>query len=278
MNTVSQTFNWNRFVTALKKEVVENSRTLLFSIIAIYGILALIMIIGNLVSGDSPSRPEQILRYTVVYCVFSFSSIFFASLAFRGLKSKTGRTELLTSPSSTFEKFLVNATIYVLGFIIVFPICAQLADLTRIAVLWPWLGSESVPGPINFLTTIHNFAFQQDFWSFRVNSWLEASLWIGLLAAPGLYFLGSILWPKLSFLKTFAAVYVIETVFSIIAMICVFVFSDMKSFGLWVLDLFKGGNVMMILAIFTAIQLIVYWALSWILFKRKDVVSLKWWK
>ena len=278
MNTVNQTFNWKRFVAALRKEVVENWRTLLFSIIATYGILALIMIIGNLTLQNSTARPEVVLRYTLVYMVFAFSSIIFASLAFRGLKTKTGRTELLTSPSSTFEKFLVNATIYVLGFIIVFPICAQLADLTRIAVLWPWLGSESVPGPINFLTTIHNFAFQQDFWSLEVNSWLEVSLWIGLLAAPGLYFLGSILWPKLSFLKTFAAVYVLETVVSIVAMICVVVFCDMKNFGLWVLELFKGGNLTMTLAIFTAIQLIVYWALAWYLFKRKDVVSLKWWK
>ena len=278
MNTVNQTFNWKRFVAALRKEVVENSRTLLFSVIAVYGILAMIMIIGNLTLQNSTARPEVTLRYTFVYLVFSFSSIFFASLAFRGLKTKTGRTELFTSPSSTFEKFLVNAIIYVLGFIIVFPICAQLADLTRIAVLWPWLGSESVPGPINFLTTIHNFAFQQDFWSLEVNSWLEVSLWIGLLAAPGLYFLGSILWPKLSFLKTFAAVYVLETVFSIVAMICVLVFSNMKDFGLWVLELFKSGNLTMILAIFTAIQLLIYWGLAWYLFKRKDVVSLKWWK
>ena len=278
MNTVNQTFNWKRFVAALRKEVVENSRTLLFSVIAVYGILAMIMIIGNLTLQNSTARPEVTLRYTFVYLVFSFSSIFFASLAFRGLKTKTGRTELFTSPSSTFEKFLVNAIIYVLGFIIVFPICAQLADLTRIAVLWPWLGSESVPGPINFLTTIHNFAFQQDFWSLEVNSWLEVSLWIGLLAAPGLYFLGSILWPKLSFLKTFAAVYVLETVVSIVAMICVLVFSNMKDFGLWVLEIFKGGNLMMILAIFTAIQLLIYWGLAWYLFKHKDVVSLKWWK
>ena len=214
MNTVNQTFNWKRFVVALRKEVVENNRTLLFSVIAVYGILAMIMIIGNLTLQNSTARPEVMLRYILVYLIFSFSSIIFASFAFRGLKTKTGRTELLTSPSSTFEKFLVNAIIYVLGFIVVFPICAQLADLTRIAVLWPWLGSESVPGPINYLTTIHNFAFQQDFWSFEVNSWLEVTLWIGLLAAPGLYFMGSILWPKLSFLKTIAAVYVIETVFS----------------------------------------------------------------
>ena len=278
MNTVNQTFNWKRFVVALRKEVVENNRTLLFSVIAVYGILAMIMIIGNLTLQNSTARPEVMLRYILVYLIFSFSSIIFASFAFRGLKTKTGRTELLTSPSSTFEKFLVNAIIYVLGFIVVFPICAQLADLTRIAVLWPWLGSESVPGPINYLTTIHNFAFQQDFWSFEVNSWLEVTLWIGLLAAPGLYFMGSILWPKLSFLKTLAAVYVLETVVSIVAMISVLVFSNMKDFSLWVLNLFREGNVMLILAIYTALQLVIYWGLAWFLFKRKDVVSLKWWK
>ena len=278
MNNENQTFNWNRFGAALRKEVVENWRTLLFTAIAVYGILAIIMTLGNLVSGNSPSRPEQMLRYTVVYMVFGFASIIFASFAFGALKSKAGRTELFTSPSSTLEKFLVNATVYVLGFIVVYPILVQLADLTRIAVLWPWLGSENVPGPINFLSTIHKFAFQQDFWTLETNSWMEVSLWLGVLASPGLYFLGSVVWPRLSFLKTFAAVYAIETVVSIVAMICVFVFSDMKSFGLWVLSFFKDGNLMLMLAIFTALQLVVYWCLSWWLFKRKDVVSLKWWK
>ncbi len=161
MNTVSQTFNWNRFVAALKKEVVENNRTLLFSIIAIYGILALIMIIGNITLGANTSRPETMLRYNIVFMVYGFGSIIVASLAFRGLKDKKGRTEFLTSPSSTLEKYLVNVLIYVVGFIVVFPICAQLADLTRILVLWPWSDGD-VPGPINVLNTFHNVAHQQE--------------------------------------------------------------------------------------------------------------------
>lgn len=276
MNTVSQTFNWNRFVTALKKEVVENSRTLLFSIIAIYGILALIMIIGNITLGANTSRPETMLRYNIVFMVYGFGSIIVASLAFRGLKDKKGRTEFLTSPSSTLEKYLVNVLIYVVGFIVVFPICAQLADLTRILVLWPWSDGD-VPGPINFLNTFHNVAHQQEWWKYDSKVILEITLWLGVLASPALYLLGSVLWPKLSFLKTFAAVYVIEIVIFILAMIGISIFSDMPTAAKWLKGL--GQNTVMLwYTAFIAIQLIVYWPLSWYLFKRKDVVSLKWWK
>ena len=276
MNTVSQTFNWNRFVTALKKEVVENSRTLLFSIIAIYGILALIMIIGNITLGANTSRPETMLRYNIVFMVYGFGSIIVASLAFRGLKDKKGRTEFLTSPSSTLEKYLVNVLIYVVGFIVVFPICAQLADLTRILVLWPWSDGD-VPEPINFLNTFHNVAHQQEWWKYDSKVILEIILWLGVLASPALYLLGSVLWPKLSFLKTFAAVYVIEIVIFILAMIGISIFSDMPTAEKWLNGL--GQNTVMLwYTAFIAIQLIVYWPLSWYLFKRKDVVSLKWWK
>ena len=38
MNTVSQTFNWSRFVATLRKELVENRRAILFSIIGIYAL------------------------------------------------------------------------------------------------------------------------------------------------------------------------------------------------------------------------------------------------
>lgn len=271
----NQIFQWNRFLAALKKEVVENWRTLLFSIIAIYGILALIMIIGNITLGANTSRPETMLRYNIVFMVYGFGSIIVASLAFRGLKDKKGRTEFLTSPSSTLEKYLVNVLIYVVGFIVVFPICAQLADLTRILVLWPWSDGD-VPGPINFLNTFHNVAHQQEWWKYDSKVILEITLWLGVLASPALYLLGSVLWPKLSFLKTFAAVYVIEIVIFILAMIGISVFSDMPTAAKWLKGL--GQNTVMLwYTAFIAIQLIVYWPLSWYLFKRKDVISLKWW-
>lgn len=272
----NQIFQWNRFVSALRKEVVENWRTLLFSVIGIYGVLAIFMILGNIIHGDDDFTGVIMLRYVFVYMVFSFGGIIVASLAFRGLKTKTGRIELLTSPSSTFEKFLVNTVIYVLGFIVAFPICAQLADLTRILILLPW-GEFDVPGPLNFLNTIHQFAFQQEFWDFSAKAWLEVGLYIGVLAAPGLYLLGSILWPRLSFLKTFAALYAVEFVVFILVMLGISMFTDIQSVALWAAEHFTQGNVVMCFSLFGIIQLVIYWALAWWLWKRKDVISLKWW-
>ena len=278
----NQIFQWNRFLAALKKEVVENWRTLLFSTIGIYGILTMFMILGNLIFGNTSSRPIVMLRYVFVYMIFSFCSLFVASLAFRGLTSKKGRIELLTSPSSTFEKFMVNTLIYVLGFIVIFPICAQLADLTRFLILCPWSDGD-VPGPINFLNTIHQFAFQQDYWELKSQVLFEVSLWIGVLAAPGCYLLGSILWPKLSFLKTLAALYVIEFAVSILLIGGILLainftdISNLREFAQWVSENIQFSTLMLCFVIFSAIQLIVYWALSWWLWKRKDVISLKWW-
>lgn len=272
----NQIFQWKRFVAALRKEVVENWRTLLFSAIGIYGVLALFMILGNIIHGDDDFTGVIMLRYTFVYIVFSFGGIIVASLAFRGLKTKTGRIELLTSPSSTFEKFLVNTVIYVLGFIVAFPICAQLADLTRILILLPW-GEFDVPGPINFVNTIHQFASQEELWDCSTRVWLEVGMYVGALAAPGLYLLGSILWPRLSFLKTFAALYAAEFVVFILAMIGISMFTDMQSFALWIAEHVTQSGMMMWFALFGIVQLVVYWALAWWLWKRKDVISLKWW-
>ena len=48
MKMKNQIFDWNRFVAALRKEVVENWRTLLFSAIGIYALLALLKIFNNI--------------------------------------------------------------------------------------------------------------------------------------------------------------------------------------------------------------------------------------
>jgi len=276
----NQIFQWNRFVAALRKEVVENWRMLLFSIIGIYSVSVLFMILGNLMtSGSMDTEPVRLLPYNFAYLLFSFGGIIFASIAFHGLKSKAGRIELLTSPSSTLEKFLVNVIIYVLGFIIVCPILLQLADLTRIACLMPWEGNNlHVPGPINFLATINEFAHQNDYlWSNEFSHQLTTAMYISILAGPAMYLLGSIIWPRLSFLKTFAATYAIETILVVLFMIGVSIFSDMRTVAQWVYDHLQSGSIMLGMTIFAIVQLVFFFALAWWLWKRKDVISLKWW-
>ena len=284
MNTVNQTFNWSRFTAALRKEIVENKRGIFFTIIGIYGLLTIIMILGNLITHQPEfyAVPEaNYLPQMMVGSIASFVICISASLAFRNLKSKAGRTYLLTSPSSTLEKFLVNVLIYVVGIIVAYFACAQLADLTRIAALW-WFKSESfiVPGPINFLNSISETmrAFDELENVNRITSFMSIAMWIGLIANAGLFLLGSVIWPRLSALKTFAALYAFEFVLFLIALPIVIAIGDMEAFGLWFLDFVSGGHFSISMVILTIVEAIGFFALAWYLFKHKDVVSLKWWK
>ncbi len=284
MNTVNQTFDWSRFTAALRKELVENKRAILFTLLGTFGLLTIIMILGNLSTSTHDAVYES-LTYCVpqkfVYMFLGLAIMIVASLAFRKLTSKTGRIEMFTSPASMLEKFLVNALIYVIGYIVAFFICAQLADLTRIAVLWFFKDEYLiVPGPINFLNLIPDAVDGFGFGSAaeipgEPTKWMTINLMIGLLAGPGLFLLGSIVWPRLSLLKTFAAVYGLETILGITFMI-VAINLNMETVGWWVINHLE--QIMIAMTIFTVFQLILYWGLSWYLFKRKDVISLKWWK
>lgn len=284
MNTVNQTFDWSRFTAALRKELVENKRAILFTIIGIYGLLTMIMILGNLVSGLSGEAFEELgtnAPKAFIGSVLSLVVCVTASLAFRNLTTKTGRTYLLTSPSSTLEKFLVNVLIYVVGAIAAYLACAQLADLTRIAALW-WFRSDTfnVPGPINFLDCVGAMRHNFDNISELSNSFsgIGIAMWISIIASAGVYLLGSVLWPRLALLKTFAAFYVIEFALFLIAAPLFYVFGDMETLGQWFFNFVMDGNFSITLVIINIVYAIIAWSLAWYIFKHKDVVSLKWWK
>lgn len=275
MNTVNQTFNWNRFTATLRKEFVESKRGILITLLSIYGLLTMVMIIGNLIFGN-----ERIgFPYAVVFVIFTFTVCITASLAFRKLTKKNGRVDLFTSPSSTLEKFLVNALIYVLGFIVAFFVCAQLADLTRIAALWYFHNRMNVPGPINFLNILSSpFSFGNE--ELIGSSTMTTILPLSIIASGGLFLMGSVLWPRLSVLKTFAALYGVEIAVVILGIVFTAIVGDsvvteyVKKF----VGIFSGQEVSYWTIGWYVIQILLFWGLAWYLFKRKDVVSLKWWK
>ena len=281
MNTVNQIFNWNRFTAALRKEVVENWRTIMFTILGIYLMLTVIMILGNIFDSITNIIVHSLMNkgpQKTVFFMMSIALMVVASLSFRNLKTKNGRVALLTSPSSTFEKYLVNVLIYVVGLTVAFFACAQLADLTRIGIL-SLVGADDliVPGPINFLNVINDTV--SGIGSMEpVAKGMRWAFWLSLLAAPGMYLLGSVLWPRLSLLKTFAASQILSIAAIIIAVITVRVIVPDNELENWMMNLVESGSLTNWIAISTGVQAVLYWGLSWYLFKHKDVVSLKWWK
>ena len=199
MNTVNQIFDWSRFTATLRKEVVENWRPIVFTLLGVYGLLTMIMILGNAISFDdavSDAMSETMVPQKVVYGILGFSVMIVASMAFRKLTSKTGRIDMMTSPSSTLEKFLVNGVVYVLGFFVSFLILAQLADLTRIAVMHIFGFQGFIPGVINFTNLGADFTYGLGSELFK-GSLAVTYAWCSLLATSGIYLLGSVMWPRL---------------------------------------------------------------------------------
>jgi len=279
MNTVNQTFNWSRFVATLRKELVESKRGILITLLSIYGLLTMVMIIGNVIVSNSIMFEEAKLHYTIVFIIFSFTVGIAAGLAFRKLTKKNGRVDLFTSPSSTLEKFLVNALVYVLGFIVAFFVCAQLADLTRIAALWYFHNRMNVPGPINFLNILSSpFSFGDE--ELIGSSTMTVILPLSVIASGGLFLMGSVLWPRLSVLKTFAALYGVEIVVVVLGIVFAAIVGEgaASEFIKKFVGTFTGSEFNYWSLGWYIIQILVFWGLAWYLFKRKDVVSLKWWK
>ena len=271
----NQVFNWSRFMLALRKEIVENWRQLVLALIVLYAVMSILMILGNWVTDGSEKAELFFMRDYVVMMVFSISTIIMASLSFRGLTTKPGRTELFTSPSSMIEKFLVNVLIYVVGYMVAFLVIVQLADLTRLAVLWPARSETfNVPGPICFLNFIGGFTSGLSNAPHIGHTGLFlAAIYVGLVGSMGLYFLGSVLWPKLSFLKTFAAIYALEMVVFIVGMIVLRGFGPIDELAMRVIERIEDGTFAIAMLVAAIVQLVLYWVLAWVVFRRKDVVS-----
>ena len=279
MNTVNQIFDWNRFTATLRKEVVENWRPILFTLLGTYGLLTIIMIIGNAVAGDSIQEEvmslQTMLPQKVVYGILTIIGPIIASMAFSKLTSKTGRINMFTSPSSTLEKYLVNGVVYVLGFIVSFFILAQLADLTRIAAMHIFGFDGYIPSAINF-TDLGSKVVMGVGSDIFEGPMAVTYTWLGLLSSTGIYLLGSVMWPRLSLLKTFAAMMVIQLAIGILGIILAFVSGDALSAAKWLMD--HSSGVMPFVLTLAIAQAIISWGLAWYLFKHKDVISLKWWK
>ena len=260
MDTTNQIFNWKRFTAALRKEWVENRTVLLLVIAVIFLLYAVIP------PTKSFSRGERAYFYLINYGFIVLACIV-PSLANRQLKSKTGRIELMTLPTSMMEKFAVGITIYVIGFFVAFAICVQLADLFRYAIS----GFKMVPDHLFKCMDMLHFYHESLNGANEEPSYFT---WTALVATAPLFFLGSVLWPRWSVSKTFALTYAATIILS-------FIFVGVKAMMGEHLDLDtidSNAQYIVMTDVVNIIILIVSLVLAWYLLKRKDIVSLKWWK
>jgi len=268
MNATNQIFNWKRFTATMRKEVAENWRLLVFVALGVYLWYTISMIISNVTTMSG--------TYNINPFFFVIVAAILAGGAYRQFTTRSGRTELLTSPSSTTEKFITNVLLYVVSAFIIFAVAFQLADITRYVVMLlinPKLGIEStVPNNL-----VENFNMIQNHVSYERT--LVYTVLIETLGAGSVFLLGSVMWPHRSSIKTILAILLIQLSKIIIGGSYVFskygenLYILPKSALAYTLEMLANINMY-----FDILFFVLCWIVAWYTVKHKDVITLKWWK
>lgn len=209
-------FSFPRFANYFKKVLVEDRKRLLQRIITVFGLL---VVFGAIISDSCYQHYMEALKIGIVRSeidpaidglmpLFVFGLFIgcalSASFIMEPMSSKTSRIYALMLPATSFEKYFVRWFIYTIGYLVVYYFLFLLVDVMRVCVF-------SVVYPeidiITFLNPYAEIVALRD----EVPLGFVVSLYLLL---QSIFVLGSSLWPKYAFLKTFTAYTILGMAFS----------------------------------------------------------------
>lgn len=212
-------FNMHRFVGLCRKEMVESWKVNMLRAVMMYGIMAIAFVWNgyfqyrnpeNLIREGVVNDPIWVFELAVSLWAIVIMGMLSASFTMERMKSKTNRIATLMTPATMFEKFFSRWLVFTFGFLVVFLIAFKLADWTRLLVYtvsFPELGNIIAATPLSHLVG------DEQYWTAFSDC---SSFMLGVSAyflAQSVFVLGSTVWPKNAFVKTFSAVVVIGILF-----------------------------------------------------------------
>ena len=209
-------FSFLRFANYFKKVLVEDRKRLLQRIITVFGSL---VVFGAIISDSCYQHYMEALKMGIVRneidpAIDGLMPLFVfglfigcalsASFIMEPMSSKTGRIYALMLPATSFEKYFVRWFIYTIGYLVVYYLLFLLVDVMRVCVF-------SVIYPeIDIITFLNPYA---EIVALRDDAPLGFIVSLYLLL-QSIFVLGSSLWPKYAFLKTFTAYTILGMAFS----------------------------------------------------------------
>ena len=202
-------FSFSRFGKLFYKEISENWKLYGLQVLVMYVAMAITLIWYSYTDYTSfntlaKTNDLNVHIFTLVFWMWSWWTFIClgTSFAFKTMKGKTGRITMLMTPVTAFEKFFFRWLIYVLVLPLLILLSIWLADYTRVFVysaIYPEM-------PFIEVTDFKHFVDQGDGGYSLCHSWVDGSLLILLnVYIQSFFLLGSIIWPKNSFIKTLIA-------------------------------------------------------------------------
>lgn len=264
-------FSIPRFVCLCRKDMVENWRAHVLRIVLMYGIMAVALLWYGYLDYRYKSTlvlDDDIWKFGLILfmiCLLGFGCLS-ASFTLEKMKTKTSRLAMLMTPATSFEKYFSRWLVSTFLFLVVFLITFRLADYTRVLVY-----SLSYP-ELEGITSISlsNFVGDQKEYSTIFRTMREFS--VALLFyffLQSCFVLGSSIWAKNAFLKTFAAGAVVTVIYLLVAVGLTHVFSN----GYGVSSTLSIDTVYTLFAIFTSFFTLLNWTLGYFRFKESEIIT-----
>ena len=187
------------------------------------------------------------------------------------MKNKTSRLSTLMTPSTPFEKFFSRWLISTIVFLVVFLIAFKLADYTRVMVyslIYPDV--KEVILPVNLGDLVGSgkrwYLFHKTY---------ELTLVLSIYCfVQSLFVLGSSVWPKNSFLKTFVSVTIIVLIYVLVGMLVgdMLFSGSSKDYG-YIFSSITKEQVTVMVTVGFMLFAFVNWTLAYFRFKESEIVQ-----
>lgn len=198
------------FLSFAKKELIENRNLLILVCALTVGIYVLLGAFMGYI-GEGGGTGEVFIFWIIAQILLCVV----ASMAFSSMRRKEGRIAELMIPATAFEKVSLRWIAAIPATFLLCVVGIYLGDWTRLLVYWATNGSvfhfETSAEPINPWVMFSIDATD------KADAAMTFLFWSAFFLSQACYFFGAVLWPKYSILKTYVALWVIETMFGIAA-------------------------------------------------------------
>lgn len=210
-------FSLPRFMNLCRKEMVESWRSNVLRIVLLYGVMAVAMVWngyfeyrGNYSYTTDPAWSFLLIAFIWSLWIFGCLS---ASFTMEKMKTKTSRTSTLMTPVTPFERFFSRWFVFTVVFLVVFLFTYKLADYTRVMVYSLAYPKKYFIAPVDLS---HLVGRGKDYYTVCRTGLQFGAVIAGYFFVQSLFVLGSTIWPKNSFLKTFASGTIIWIVYFLV--------------------------------------------------------------
>lgn len=270
-------FDLHRFVNVCRKEMVESWKANLLRMVLMYGVLAIALIWNAYIAYADYSDRERIESNVWSFGVVAFiwgitiMGCLSASFTMERMKTKTNRVAMLMTPATQFEKFFARWVVFTLGFLTVYLVAYKLADWTRVLVFmikYPEVDSIAQVPLCSYLvgecrTCVDHWTAFPDYGRFVLGV-------SGYFFFQSCFVLGSSIWPKNAFLKTFAAGVILVIVYVLIGALLVKLLFDGEYTGSnWPSE--ETGPAFT--TAFFFIMTLANWFLAYFRFKESEIIN-----